>query len=175
MAFFSGTDNSDDIKGRYSCVVGNNSKVVPDIKCRFNYAGKFVDLTTEDIFEDNDNYIKQDYNMDEWIKKLSYVKETVTYTSNVKLSGKANIISPNMIDDFYGVDPYDMSSYYGNFGYFKNKRSGKEGHFNNKQSNVLPTVEKCTQCGRFANINNLFQIEAELLCERCLSELGLAG
>ena len=67
MAFFSGTDNSDDIKGRYSCVVGNNSKVVPDVKCRFNYAGKYVDLTIEDIFQDNDNYIEQEYNMEEWV------------------------------------------------------------------------------------------------------------
>lgn len=175
MAFFSGTDNDDDIKGRYSCVVGNNAKVVPDVKCRFNYAGKYVDLTIEDIFEDNDNYIEQDYNMDEWVKKLSYKKETIISTSSVSFGNRSGLVSPSMMEDYYGMDPYDPS-YYTGFGYFKNRRSGKEGSFTrDQQSGILPVVEKCTHCGKFTNINKLFQIEAELLCERCLAELGLAG
>lgn len=165
-AYFSGIDNSDDIKGRYSCVVGNNAKVVPDVKCRFNYAGKYVDLTIEDIFEDNDNYIEQDYNMDEWVKKLSYKKETVVVDGSC-----LNIISSNMYDD----DAY--GSYYSTNGFFRNKRSGNHGNFtrrDNQQNNsVVPVVEKCTQCGKFTNVANLFQIEAELLCSRCLVELGL--
>lgn len=169
MAFFSGTDNNDDIKGRYSCVVGKNAKVVPDVKCRFNYAGKYVDMTIEDIFEDNDNYIHQEYDMAEWIKKLNYSKETVICQTNVKIAPNVNLISPNMMEDYYSVDPY--APYYS--GYFKNRRSGKEGHFQNKNETFMPAVEKCTQCGKFTKVTELYQIEAELLCTRCLTELGL--
>lgn len=52
-AFFSGTDNSDDMNSiRYSGVIGFNNRPNPVTVWRFNYFGMKIDLKLEDIFEE---------------------------------------------------------------------------------------------------------------------------
>jgi hypothetical protein len=83
-AFWSGQDSADDIKGRYSVVAGHNAKVFPDIKCRFNYSGKYIDLEVDSLFEENDNYLSQDYDYKEWINKLNEHSEVVIVNMALK-------------------------------------------------------------------------------------------
>lgn len=165
-AFYSSTDTNDDVKGRYSGVIGNNQKVVPDVKCRFNYAGKYIDLTLDDIFEENDNYIIQDYNMEEWVKKLTRAKVTPVIIGQGVPFNNDNFGYGSMYGDF---DPYDPNGYWESYGYHGRRDTNRRA----LGTGFQPVVEKCTQCGKFTKVADLFQLEAELLCQRCLTELGL--
>ena len=69
-ANFSGVDNEDDNRDRFSIVIGNLDSVMPSYKIRFSANGKFWDITLNDIFTSSEeNFIK--INTKEDIKKIS--------------------------------------------------------------------------------------------------------
>ena len=78
-AFFSGTDNRDDVSGiRYSGVIGNNLKPEPTHCWRFCFLDRTLEVKLEDIFEDD---IKPQLLVEEdWL-------ERVKSTSQVSYSG----------------------------------------------------------------------------------------
>jgi hypothetical protein len=154
-AFWSGTDNADDCKGRYSVVIGHNEKIIPEIKCRFQYSNKFVDMTIDDIFEENDNYCEQEYDFTQWITKLKDVTTTITSSSIIE-DKRSKFISKYQ----QSFDMIDYNDLYGNY---------YEGFRTNQfyQSGV----GKCTKCGKFKRLDDLIDIEEETLCEYCLEKL----
>jgi len=77
-AFFSGTDDNDDVGGiRFSGVIGHNVKPPKerDMKFRFNYYGTRIETKVEDLFVEEVAEVEVP---SEWIAKV----ETQTYTSH---------------------------------------------------------------------------------------------
>ena len=67
-AFFSSTDNADDVSGiRYSGVFGKLNQVVPETVWRFNYREKKYEVTMGDIFNLSPTNVEI---ADEWIEKV---------------------------------------------------------------------------------------------------------
>lgn len=75
-AFFSGTDDKDDNRDRYSGVIGKIDGLIPDFKVRFNTLGKHVDFSLEDIFIDSDEKI--DLDIKDGLKRVSLIKSSVS-------------------------------------------------------------------------------------------------
>ena len=152
-AFWSGTDTNDDCRGRYSVVIGKVSQVMPEIKCRFNYGNKHVELKLEDMFEDNNNYENLTYNWVNEIKKLSKAHEVVVtrdgFWDGTSYRGAASA--------YYG-----MEDYFSNFMKSEKEREGKSRN-----------VGKCTECGKFFRMDNLEMFDGETLCERCATKMGV--
>lgn len=155
-AFFSGTDDNDDHRGRYSVVVGKVNQIIPEIKCRFNYGSKHVLVTLEDMFEDNTNYVDMEYDLSQEVKKLTRATETIV--SGVDFSG---IYYPK------GV----ASEYFGNEDYYSNYSRDVKSFKPNNASNVFG-VGRCTKCGNFSRLDKLDRFDGELLCEKCAVKLG---
>lgn len=175
-AFWSGVDTSDDIKGRYSIVSGYNQRIMPEVKCRFNYSGKYVDMEIDDIFENNDNLVDIEYDFDEWVTQLEESATTIipyNHNRNNHYSGHGygygyggmyaesswerhmNILSGD--DDPFGCIP----------GYPEHNKS-----YDFTKKHKGKTV-KCEHCEEQASIDDVYEVEKEFYCKRCLLELGL--
>lgn len=77
-AYFSGTDDKDDNRDRYSAVIGKLSGLIPEFVVRFSTLGKHFDSTLEAVFEDTDEILTLD--IEEALAKIEYVKPTVGWT-----------------------------------------------------------------------------------------------
>lgn len=162
-AFFSGTDNSDDVRGRYSIVIGNNKNIQQEIKARFNYGKKHVDMKIDDLFEENNNFVLQDYNFEEWIKQL---KHEVINNSNVfYINGSGSMISVGN-----NTKPYD--GYQGNF-YRQNQYSKTSFNQADIEKYNVNLPIRCSNCGKFKKRQEIEYFSDAPLCEDCATYLGV--
>jgi hypothetical protein len=167
-AFWSGTDTTDDCRGRYSVVIGKNAQIFPEIKCRFNYGKKYIDLTVEDIYEDNVNYDDTVYDLAEMIKNLTEVHEVATYASGYSgfRSGVGVNVSPSLLAE---ADEY-YAQYYENLRkQYYNTTDTPATHDN---FNKTGGVGRCSGCGKFLRLDQLDKFEDEILCKKCAKRVG---
>ena len=87
-AFFSGTDNSDDNRDRYSAVIGKIKNIIPEAKVRFGTLGKFFDVDPTQIFFNSEE--KTELNFDESIKNIIVRRATVDDSPKGVSVGKGN-------------------------------------------------------------------------------------
>ena len=154
-AFWSGTDNSDDSKrNRYSVVIGKIGKLYPNIKCRFSYETKHVDMELDALFEDNDKYLEPE-DFAEAVKKIEEPKAVI----------------------YVGGHVGSAVGYYANGGYGQNKsgytppgasKGQYSTYFNNRTAgNDSTAVAKCTRCGKFSQTKKMYIDKEDMLCEAC--------
>lgn len=67
-AFFSGTDDADDCRDRFSMVIGHINKIFPSHVLRFSTMKRKIDFTIDDIFSDSDEFL--DFNIEESAKHV---------------------------------------------------------------------------------------------------------
>jgi hypothetical protein len=154
------TDTNDDCRGRYSVVIGQNKQIFPEIKCRFNYSDKFVDLKVEDMFEESDKYVHMEYDWEELVKNLSKDEPvSVVVTGDHDYSGITRGKS-------LGSSYFDYSDWY-----FRDndKRGFSENFYKDKEDDP---VTRCTGCGKFSKKSKLDDFQGELLCQKCAVRLG---
>jgi hypothetical protein len=159
-AFWSGTDTNDDCRGRYSVVIGHNQRVLPEIKCRFNYGKKYIDLTVDDLFADNTNYTDDEYDFEELIKKLTEEREVVVSSSPFFGVGTVVIGSEYMAD---------TDDYYANYYAAMHENRAREQHSNVNKSGG---VGRCNGCGKFVSLDLLQKYTTEYLCAKCAKKVG---
>lgn len=87
-AFFSGTDDKDDNRDRYSAVIGKISKIFPDFKVRFNTLGKHAEFELEDIFEQKSND-KLDLDITDSLTRVALIKRQSVESWNEEWNGRS--------------------------------------------------------------------------------------
>lgn len=82
--YFSGTDDKDDNRERFSMVMGKINKIIPEVKLRFSSLG-FYDFELDDVFtaEVTDSPI---FDMAKSIKQIKLVESTITKGDGVTVS-----------------------------------------------------------------------------------------
>jgi ssDNA-binding Zn-finger/Zn-ribbon topoisomerase 1 len=180
-AFWSGTDDADDKRNRYSVVSGMHQKFYPEVKVRFSYGKKRIDLTLDDLFADNDNY-DEALNLVPAVAILQLDNHVVSYVVGGVSNGYSNLP--------YKKNP-QYSNYYSNFGYGGyddggygdyedlsgyDKQNADMGIYSSDRQAVAQEqakagiVIKCDKCGKFTNMMRAKKIRGEFLCNDCISE-----
>jgi PRTRC genetic system protein A len=131
-AFFSGTDDNDDNRDRFSMVLGMISKIIPEYKVRFSTMSRRQDYDLEDIFEDSDEAVEME-SVETAMNKILYTKVSYVYSGK----GAAYAYGYNGFDweDYYSSGDYKTAKHEGNSWQngVKNKCSEK-----NEKTNVIP-------------------------------------
>jgi PRTRC genetic system protein A len=86
-AYFSGTDDKNDVRDQFSGVVGNIQKAMPEVNIRFAAGGKHIPLTFEDLFCTDDCSYK--FDVDAAVKQVNHIN------TNIVTSGSSNGYVPN--------------------------------------------------------------------------------
>lgn len=79
-AFFSGTDNKDDCRDRFSGVVSSVYDAIPDYKFRFAAGNKHIDIQIADLFT-NDPSCTYKFDIGEGLSKISLIQRDPLSTS----------------------------------------------------------------------------------------------
>jgi hypothetical protein len=94
-AYFSGTDNNDDNRDRYSAVVGKIDSLIPDIAVRFSSLNSHWECKLEDVFENSDAILTLD--IEEALSKI-VISQPVAGAS--AWNGMRSSVVVNNIDRF---------------------------------------------------------------------------
>jgi PRTRC genetic system protein A len=78
-AFWSGTDNADDKRDRFSMVIGHQDNPIPDVKLRFANGAKHIDYDLRELFTKETEDI--DFDFKKAIKNISYTKPEFVKTN----------------------------------------------------------------------------------------------
>jgi PRTRC genetic system protein A len=78
-AYFSGTDDKNDVRDQFSGVVGHINKAIPDISLRFAVGSKHIPMTMEDLFCADS--CESTLNVTEAVKRVKFLK-AVSQVSN---------------------------------------------------------------------------------------------
>lgn len=146
-AFFSGKDDKDDVRNRYSIVIGNIKSLIPEMKFRFSYGSKRKDLVLDDLFIDSDNYIKS--NIDSFLDNI----ETVKY-KHISVLENSKTTKHSFNGHGHSNQKLDLYDYYSSY-------------YDNYAINNASITVKCYRCGKFSNTSKAKLIDGGYLCAQC--------
>ena len=113
-AFWSGTDDGDDKRDRFSVVVGKLSKIFPEFKIRFCTHDKRWDLEIDDLYEEDSDDYEFNLSWEEELKKINKRTYTTSYVT-------PHATNPNSGHGYSGYGyGQGYGGYYGQGGGYRN-------------------------------------------------------